>query len=90
VEEGLKSRLPHKTRKKTMTPTKKKTASKSEKNSSMLKIKWVVSFIGCPRGMRQTIRGLGFRRMQQVVERPDTPSIRGMIAKVHHLVRIEE
>ena len=73
-----------------MTPTKKKTDSKSDKNSSTLKIKWVVSFIGCPRGMRQTIRGLGFRRMQEVVERPDTPSIRGMIAKVHHLVRIEE
>jgi large subunit ribosomal protein L30 len=73
-----------------MTPSKKKTDSKSDKNSSTLKIKWVVSFIGCPRGMRQTIRGLGFRRMQQVVERPDTPSIRGMIAKVHHLVRIEE
>jgi large subunit ribosomal protein L30 len=72
-----------------MTPTKKKTDSKSDKNSSTLKIKWAVSFIGCPRGMRQTIRGLGFRRMQQVVEHPDTPSIRGMIAKVHHLVRIE-
>ena len=73
-----------------MTPSKKQTDSKSDKNSSTLKIKWVVSFIGCPRGMRQTIRGLGFRRMQQVVERSDTPSIRGMIAKVHHLVRIEE
>jgi large subunit ribosomal protein L30 len=73
-----------------MTPTKKKSAGKSDKQSGTLKIKWVVSFIGCPRGMRQTIRGLGFRRMQQVVERPDTPSIRGMIAKVHHLVRIEE
>jgi len=73
-----------------MTPTKKKTDSKSDNCSSTLKIKWVVSFIGCPRGMRQTIRGLGFRRMQQVVEHPDTPSIRGMIAKVHHLVRIEE
>jgi len=72
-----------------MIPTKKKTAGKSDK-SGKLKIKWVVSFIGCPRGMRQTIRGLGFRRMQQVVEHPDTPSIRGMIAKVHHLVRIEE
>jgi large subunit ribosomal protein L30 len=73
-----------------MTPTKKKMAAKSDKRSGTLKIKWVVSFIGCPRGMRQTIRGLGFRRMQQVVEHPDTPSIRGMIAKVHHLVRIEE
>jgi large subunit ribosomal protein L30 len=73
-----------------MTPTKKKSGSKSDKQSGTLKIKWVVSFIGCPRGMRQTIRGLGFRRMQQVVEHPDNPSIRGMIAKVHHLVRIEE
>jgi large subunit ribosomal protein L30 len=72
-----------------MTPTKKK-SGKSDKQSGTLKIKWVVSFIGCPRGMRQTIRGLGFRRMQQVVEHPDNPSIRGMIAKVHHLVRIEE
>jgi large subunit ribosomal protein L30 len=50
----------------------------------------VVSFIGCPRGMRATIRGLGFRRMNEVVVREDTPAIRGMIAKVHHLVRIEE
>lgn len=73
-----------------MTPTKKTSGAKADKKSGTLKIKWVVSFIGCPRGMRQTIRGLGFRRMQQVVERPDTPSIRGMIAKVHHLVRIEE
>ena len=61
----------------------------TKKKSGTLKIKWVRSFIGCPRGMRQTIRGLGFRRMQQVVERADTPETRGMIAKVHHLVRIE-
>jgi len=61
----------------------------AKKKSGTLKIRWVRSFIGCPRGMRQTIRGLGFRRMQQVVERPDTPETRGMIAKVHHLVEIE-
>jgi large subunit ribosomal protein L30 len=58
--------------------------------SGTIKIKWVGSFIGCPRGMRQTIRGLGFRRMQQVVEREDSPETRGMIAKVHHLVKVEE
>jgi large subunit ribosomal protein L30 len=58
-------------------------------NSRTVRIRWVRSFIGCPRDMRQTIRGLGFRRMQQVVEREDTPAIRGMIAKVHHLVEIE-
>lgn len=40
--------------------------------------------------MRQTIRGLGFRRMQQTVEHPDTPAVRGMIHKVRHLVQVEE
>ena len=64
------------------------TEKKSTKTGT-LKIKWVVSFIGCPRSMRQTIRGLGFRRMQQVVEVQDTPSIRGMIARVHHLVEVQ-
>jgi large subunit ribosomal protein L30 len=62
----------------------------TKKRSGTLKIKWVRSFVGCPRGMRQTIRGLGFRRMQQVVEREDTPAIRGMIAKIRHLVEVQE
>jgi len=62
----------------------------SEKKPGKLKIKWVVSFIGCPKDMRQTIRGLGFRRMQQVVERDDTPAVRGMILKVRHLVAVEK
>jgi large subunit ribosomal protein L30 len=63
----------------------------AKKNASgKLKIKWVVSFIACPKGMRQTIRGLGFRRMNQVVEREDTPAVRGMILKVRHLVVVEE
>ncbi len=56
----------------------------------LLKIKWVVSFIACPKDMRQTIRGLGFRRMNQTVERADTPATRGMILKVRHLVVVEE
>jgi large subunit ribosomal protein L30 len=67
--------------------TEKKPAAK--KSGGTVKIKWVVSFIGCPKSMRQTIRGLGFRRMQQVVEVQDTPSIRGMIARVHHLVEVQ-
>ena len=66
--------------------TEKKSAKKS---AGTLKIKWTVSFIGCPKSMRQTIRGLGFRRMQQVLEVQDTPSIRGMIARVHHLVEAQ-
>jgi large subunit ribosomal protein L30 len=61
----------------------------TKKKDATLKIRWVRSFIGCPRKMRETIRGLGFRRLYQTVERPDTPAIRGMIAKVNHLVEIE-
>jgi len=62
----------------------------AKKSSGVLKIKWVRSFIACPQEMRQTIRGLGFRRLNQVVERPDTPAIRGMILKVRHLVAVEK
>jgi large subunit ribosomal protein L30 len=62
----------------------------AKKTSGKLKIKWVRSFIGCPVDMRQTIRGLGFRRMQQVVEHPDNAAVRGMILKVRHLVVVEE
>lgn len=60
------------------------------KKSGKLKIKWVRSFIGCTDDMRQTIRGLGLRRMQQVVEREDTPAVRGMLLKVRHLVEVTE
>ena len=62
----------------------------ANKKPGTLKIKWVRSFIACPRDMRETIRGLGFRKMNQMVERPDTPAIRGMILKVRHLVTVEE
>ena len=65
----------------------KKTAVKSSGN---VKIKWVVSFIGCTDDMRQTIRGLGLRRLHQVVERRNTPEVRGMIHKVRHLVEVVE
>jgi large subunit ribosomal protein L30 len=40
--------------------------------------------------MRATVRGLGFRRLQQVVEREDTPAVRGMVDKVRHLVIVVE
>jgi large subunit ribosomal protein L30 len=53
-----------------------------------LRIKQIGSIIGCPIKQRQTVRGLGLRRMHQVVERPDTPAIRGMVKKIPHLVAI--
>jgi large subunit ribosomal protein L30 len=46
------------------------------------------SLIGCQEKQRATVRGLGLRRMHQVVERQDTPEVRGMVLKVPHLVAI--
>jgi large subunit ribosomal protein L30 len=69
--------------------TKKKTGS-AEKVAGTVKIQQVVSFIGSTDDIRQAVRGLGLRRMHQVVEREDTPSIRGMIHKVRHLVKVVE
>jgi large subunit ribosomal protein L30 len=48
------------------------------------------SVIGCPEKQRATVRGLGLRRLHQVVEREDTPAVRGMVKKVPHLVEIVE
>jgi large subunit ribosomal protein L30 len=63
----------------------KATASRS---AGMLKIKMIGSVIGCPEKQRQTVRVLGLRRLNQVVERIDTPEVRGMVKKVPHLVQI--
>ena len=63
---------------------------KGAKSAGTVKVKWVRSFIGCTDDMRQTIRGLGLRRMHQVVERQDSPETRGMIHKVRHLVEVVE
>ena len=72
-----------------MAATKKSSAARVGKNAGgKVKVKWVVSFISCTDDMRQTIRGLGLRRLHQVVERDDTPAIRGMIHKVRHLVTV--
>ena len=46
--------------------------------------------IDYPRQTRATLRGLGFRRLNQTVEREDTPSVRGMINTVTHLVVVVE
>ena len=55
-----------------------------------IQIKWVRSQIGSPRDQRRTIRALGLRRLQHTVEHEDTPTIRGMVHKVRHLVTVEE
>jgi len=57
---------------------------------NQLKIKWVKSTISCTRDMRDTIRSLGFKRLNQEKIVKNTPEIRGMIKKVIHLVKVVE
>ena len=64
--------------------------AKRKKQVGRLRITWVKSAIGYSKRQKQTIRALGLRRLQQTVERPDTPDIRGMINSVSHLVEVEE
>lgn len=55
-----------------------------------LKIKQIKSKIGAPIDQKRTLQTLGLHKISQVVEREDTPEVRGMIRKVHHLVTIVE
>ncbi len=55
-----------------------------------IKIKQVRSKIGYPVDQKRTLQSLGLRKISQVVEIEDNPSIRGMIRKVHHLVTVVE
>lgn len=55
-----------------------------------VKVKQVKSRIGAPIDQRRTLDSLGLRKMNAVVVHEDTPSLRGMIQKVHHLVRVVE
>ena len=58
--------------------------------SGRIRLKQVKSEIGSNQRQRATLRGLGIRRMHQVVEVEDTPAVRGMINKVTHLVQVVE
>jgi len=55
-----------------------------------LRITLVKSGIGAKPKQRGTLRALGLRKIDQTVELPDRPEIRGMVAKVPHLVRVED
>jgi large subunit ribosomal protein L30 len=60
------------------------------KKTTMIRIEQVNSGIGRPRNQREVLRSLGLRRIRHVVERQDTPAVRGMVKKISHLVRVLE
>ena len=55
-----------------------------------LRVTLVKSPIGYSQKQKETVRSLGLRKLNQVVEQVDTPQLRGMLSKVEHLVTVEE
>jgi large subunit ribosomal protein L30 len=64
----------------------KRRASPAAKGT--LRLRWIRSAIAAPIKHKLVIKGLGFTRLNQVIEREDTPAIRGMVKKVPHLVQV--
>ncbi len=65
-------------------------AAQKSDNRGVVRVTLVRSLIGRPKDQEATVQSLGLRRIHQTVEHPDSPSVRGMITKVRHLVRVEE
>jgi len=55
-----------------------------------IRIQYYRSFIAFPKTQKLIVRSIGLTKMNQIVERPDTKSMRGVVAKVPHLLRIVE
>ena len=60
----------------------------SEKDQRIIRLKWVRSGIGFTYRQKRIVQSLGLKKLNQEVERPDTPQIRGLVARVPHLVEI--
>jgi large subunit ribosomal protein L30 len=63
---------------------------KENTGSGTIQLKWVRSAICAPEKQKLVIKGLGFTRLNQVIERPNTAAIRGMVAKVPHMIEVVE
>ena len=64
--------------------------SKKAPKEKIIRVTLVRSAIGYSKEHKATVRALGFKRLHQTVEHVDTPTIRGMLYKVAHLVVVEE
>ena len=65
-------------------------ATEKEEPQGKIRIQYYRSFIASPKTHKTIVRSLGLRKLNQIVERPDTDSMRGAVAKVPHLLRIVE
>jgi len=57
-------------------------------NKKRIKVQYYRSCLGYSKKQRETVRGLGFRKLNQTIEKEATPEVTGMINKIPHLVRI--
>ena len=64
--------------------------NKEQGGGATIRIQYYRSFIAAPKTHKQIVRSLGLTKLNQVVERPDTPATRGFVQKVPHLLRIIE
>jgi len=64
----------------------KKTSTQKSDAKGTIRIRWIRSYIAAPVKHKKIVKGLGFTRLNQVLEREDTPSIRGMVKKIPHLL----
>ncbi|MBN1146487.1 MAG: 50S ribosomal protein L30 [Anaerolineales bacterium] len=64
--------------------------SSATSEAKVVRVTLVRSPIGYPERQKRTVRALGLRRMNQIVEHVDSPTLRGMLDKVSHLVEVEE
>jgi large subunit ribosomal protein L30 len=63
---------------------------KRPESARQLRLRWVRSAIGAPVKQKRIVHGLGFHRLHEIITRPDTPMIRGMVERIAHLVEIVE
>ncbi len=64
--------------------------NKEQASGGKIRIQYYRSFIACPKTHKEIVRSIGLRKLNQIVERPDDASMRGVVAKVPHLLRIVE
>ncbi len=62
----------------------------AQTSGGKIRIQYYRSFIAFPKTQKEIVRSVGLTKLNQVVERPDTPAMRGVVAKVPHLLRIIE
>ena len=67
-----------------------KDKNQEQASDATIRIQYYRSFIAAPKAHKQIVKSVGLTKLNQIVERRDTPAMRGFVAKVPHLLRIIE